>query len=377
MDNIKIAIAANGTTTLATAGKYCDRNVDVEVNVAGGGGGIDIEPIVLTGDCSYGCSGELASQFIDMYGDKVSTDNITTATNMFLKNTCEEIPFELSVGATYGASLNYMFAHCHNLKSMPTFSKVIPDSTSYMFVDCYNLNNIPEDFGADWDWSQMKAMTSGYSGSRSYMFQRCWSLRKLPMKFLENANPMSNYSYSIYYYLAAECYSLDEIVGLPFPHTKVAWTSDSLTRMVDSCYRLKRLTFKTAENGSPEVVNWKNQVLDLSGYTGYAYTSYVKRIYGYNSGITADKEVKDAATYEALKNDPDWWTKDIKYSRYNHDSAVETINSLPDTTTSGGTNTIKFKSQAGELTDGGAINTLTDAEIAVATAKGWTVSFVN
>ena len=33
MENIKIAVASNGTTTLATAGKYCDRNVDVEVNV--------------------------------------------------------------------------------------------------------------------------------------------------------------------------------------------------------------------------------------------------------------------------------------------------------------------------------------------------------
>jgi hypothetical protein len=68
-----------------------------------------------------------------------------------------------------------------------------------------------------------------------------------------------------------------------------------------------------------------------------------------------------------------------QYSRYNHDSAVNTINSLPDTSaylaTAGGTNTIKFKGNAGSKTDGGAINTLTAEEIAVATAKGWTVSF--
>lgn len=32
-ENIQIEITENGTTTLATAGKYCDRNVDVNVNV--------------------------------------------------------------------------------------------------------------------------------------------------------------------------------------------------------------------------------------------------------------------------------------------------------------------------------------------------------
>lgn len=33
MSNTKINIAKNGTTTLATAGKYCDRNIDINVDV--------------------------------------------------------------------------------------------------------------------------------------------------------------------------------------------------------------------------------------------------------------------------------------------------------------------------------------------------------
>ena len=57
-----------------------------------------------------------------------------------------------------------------------------------------------------------------------------------------------------------------------------------------------------------------------------------------------------------------------------------TINCLPDTAaylaSAGGTNTIKFKGGAGSSTDGGAINTMTEEEIAVAAAKGWTVTFV-
>lgn len=42
MANTLINITENGTTTLATAGKYCDRNIDVTVaveNTGGGGGG--------------------------------------------------------------------------------------------------------------------------------------------------------------------------------------------------------------------------------------------------------------------------------------------------------------------------------------------------
>ena len=35
MANIQIPITENGTTTLATAGKYCDRNIEVNVNVNG------------------------------------------------------------------------------------------------------------------------------------------------------------------------------------------------------------------------------------------------------------------------------------------------------------------------------------------------------
>lgn len=345
-------------------------------NLPSGGGDVEIEPIVLTGDCSYGCGGALATAFINMYGDKVSTDNITVATNMFLNNECEEIPFKLNFKTSYAASLNYMFSHAHSLKTVPAFNQVKPDNTSYIFSDCYNLNNLPEDFGVDWDWSTVNNSKSSYTQSRSYTFQRCYSLRKIPMTFLEPGNPIANYSYSIYYYLANGCYALDEIVDLPYSHKNAEWTSNAFSYALNDCYRLKRFTFKTSENGSPEVVNWKNQTIDFTVNVGYAYSLYAKNIYGYNSGITADKEVKDAATYEALKNDPDWFTKDIKYSRYNHDSAVETINSLPDTTTSGGTNTIKFKGAAGELTDGGAINTLTEEEIAVAVNKGWTVSLV-
>ena len=38
MANTQIDITANGTKTLKTAGKYCDRDIDVNVSVPSGGG---------------------------------------------------------------------------------------------------------------------------------------------------------------------------------------------------------------------------------------------------------------------------------------------------------------------------------------------------
>ena len=145
------------------------------------------------------------------------------------------------------------------------------------------------------------------------------------------------------------------------------------TGIVSYCGRLKSLTFKTNEDGTPIVTKWKSQTIDTTYYVGYE--SKAENITDYNSGLTTATQITDDASYQSLKNNPDNWTTLIQYSRYNHDSAVETINSLPDTSAYG-TNTIKFKGASGSATDGGAINTLTEAEIAVAAAKGWTVTLV-
>ena len=142
---------------------------------------------------------------------------------------------------------------------------------------------------------------------------------------------------------------------------------------VANCCRLKDFKFKLNQDNTPKTGLFKNQIFDFSIRTGWSDAE--KYILDYNSGITSAKKVTDATSYNLLKDDPDWYTLDVNYSRYNHDSAVNTINTLPDTHATG-TNTIQFKGQAGALTDGGAINTLTAEEIAVATAKGWTVTFV-
>jgi len=90
----------------------------------------------------------------------------------------------------------------------------------------------------------------------------------------------------------------------------------------------------------------------------------------------ATLEITDATSAAALADNPNRWTSNVEWSLYNKTSALETIATLPDLTSSGSTATIVFSGNAGANTPGGAINTMTADEIAVATAKGWTISFV-
>ena len=172
------------------------------------------------------------------------------------------------------------------------------------------------------------------------------------------------------------CWSLDEIKGLRLS-TGSNITENFFSNTFNRCHRVKDVIFATQEDGTPYTANMKNQNIKLNEFVGY-FANYSDGYGG--AGLPESAAIKDAGTYATNKNNPDSWTAVSEYSRYNHTSAVNTINSLPDTSaylaTAGGTNTIKFKGAAGEKTDGGAINTLTAEEIAVAAAKGWTVTLV-
>ena len=240
------------------------------------------------------------------------------------------------------------------------------------------VRHFPEHFAEDWDFTGLNNYQ--YAGMGN-LFGSCWSLRTPPTAIINNFRSKSVSSYgSCYANTFNNCFSLDDINGVDVM-VDVNATSNMFNDPFTNCSRVLNITFLVNNDGTPKTANWKSQTIDLTASVGYLnYTSYKSYILNYNSGITADKEVKDDATYQALKNDPDWFSCDVNYSRYNHDSAVNTINSLPDCSaylaSNGGTNTIKFKGASGALTDGGAINTLTEEEIAVATAKGWVVSFV-
>ena len=350
---------------------------DMPVEIAAietGGGGADVEPIVLSGESTYACAGKIAGEFIKLYGNKVSTNDITGAANMFYNSELETIPFALNFKQSSKANLGSLFENCRQLKEIPNINNAYPNGISKLFSNCQNIRYLPEDLGSNWNWNELH--TYNYANAAN-VFEYCYSLRKIPEYFLSNLwGVQTSATYMAYRYAFYYCVSLDEINNIPVH--QVTLTSNGFSYMFYYCYRVKDITFATNEDGTPKTANWKSQTIDLTQYVGSVYNK--DNMINYNSGITVDKQVSDDIKYQNLKNNPDWWAGSPKYSRYNHDSAVATINSLPDTSaylaSAGGTNTIKFKGEAGSGTDGGAINTLTAEEIAVAAAKGWTVTLV-
>ena len=335
-------ITANGTYT---APEGVDGYSPITVNVPQDGSPPE-SAFVISGDCSYRFTSGGWDWFIEQYGNKITTSNISNTRFIFYFSNLKTIPFEININDSCFYIQN-MFESAKYLRYLPTI-------------------NIPENPR----WNQVP-----YSDCR-YMFRYCYSLRKITeenKRFVQSLYRSNSLHID---QMFSGCYALDEINDFTVGSDFVIISNDFLS-VFDLCFHLKNMTFMT-DNGTPYVRSWKSQTIDLSNYVGYGSTS--RSFCDYNSGISSSKQVKDDATYQALKDDPDWFTTNVAYSRYNHDSAVATINSLPDTSaylaTAGGTNTIKFKGDAGSATDGGAINTLTEEEIAVAAAKGWTVTLV-
>lgn len=368
--------AKNGTATT-----YKPSEMAAAIDAIQTGSDIPEEAFAISGDCSYRFARGGWDWFIEQYGDRITTDGITDAMNMFGNSKIELIPFEINFNTKSAYhSTNNMFYYCSNLKEVQKIKNLKVYNTSYFFYYCYDLRNIPEGFASTWDWSYLESQTGSYTGYQNQMFNYCSSLRIIPMDLIRSGNPNLNYGYSYFNSGFCNCYVLDELTNLPIPYTKATWTGNAFGNTFDNCNRLKNITFALQDDGTPYTVSWKNQTIDLSKYVGYTNSPY--NILNHNSGITSDKAVNSDESYQALKNDPDWYAVGdvygLPYSRYNHDSAVATINSLPDTSaylaTAGGTNMIKFKGEAGSATDGGAISSLTPEEIAVAAAKGWTVA---
>lgn len=377
-----------GTTELVPVNDMATRISAIET---GGGGDLPEEAFNITGDCEYRFANGGWDWFIEGYGNKTTTEGITNLTSAFSGSTVKKIPFVINIVSC--GSCESVFADMSSLEECPKIRGTILDNKttsgprfSSMLKSCSKIR----DFENLFEPSMLDGLKTFNPSSSSYLprmlnFSGCVSLRRLPTWWYKlSINPelsmFTSASYTIYYNAFLNCSTLDEVLDIPVWVTKKAVTSNMFSYTFECTTRVKDVTFETS-GGQPIVANWKSQVLDLSR-AGYALDGASVNLY--NSGITIDKKVNSDETYQALKNDPDWYTEGqnvYKWSRYDHSSAVETINSLPDTsaylaTQSSGTNTIKFKGEAGSNTDGGAINTLTAEEIAVATAKGWTVTLV-
>ena len=348
-------------------------NMPTEINGISTGSTLPEEAFNITGGCFRRFALNYWNWFINNYGSQVTTNNITGCSDMFYySDELTTIPFSINCDSTTNfVSCDNVFYGCTQLTALPEIT-IKPGAMGSMFFGCASLREIPDSYSETFDFSYLNSSSSG--GNR-FIFVRCYSLRKIPSNFLKKIYNLSTAPYYLIYYDSFEnCSSLNEIVGLPVVPAEIS--NNAFYNTFKGCSRAKNIIFDTNEDGTAKTAQWKEQIIDTNT-VGVANGSFF--ILNYNSGITADKEVTDDTTYAALKNDPDWFTCNSAYSRYNKTSAIATINSLPDTsayiTANGGTNTIKFTGAAGSATDGGAINTMTEEQIAVATAKGWTIAF--
>ena len=260
------------------------------------------------------------------------------------------------------------FSGCINLTQLPTFIQYTSSAEIinwfHMFNDCASITNIP---------SAYLSSIMGYDSSRnstSGLFQNCLSLKEM----LDINICLLSHDFS---YMFENCCQLNKIVGLAMPGTE--FTSNIFTNMFKNCVMMSKLTFSGSGN-----YQWKSQTIDFTtcGYDTTTNHTYSTNMGGKEFTFDSAKQVTDASTYNQLKDTADWWTADVAYSKYDRQSAIATIKSLPDTknylSSNGGTNTIKFKKNAGSAKgDNYNMSKFSASEIAVATAKGWTVSLVS
>ena len=328
----------------------------------GGGGGYEIpdEAFMLTGDCSYLASGAAWSWFFKLYKNKIQTQDITNMTSMFEQTTSTSkawsdlggFPFTFNIKDVnrFSGAFSYL-----KLRECPKIRGSIKWGTNTSFNSMMygnNMTSVDDLFTPEMmeGYSSIKITSQHSCPGINGLFSNLTYLTHIPewwYKFKVNpeSTAMPYPSYLPIYKAFNYCHKLSEAINLPVVvlNSGIGLNSNQFYDTFVYCYSLSRITFEKNADGSPIVAQWKNQTIDLKPFVGYPVEA-----------------------------------SDESVSVYNHDSAVETINSLPDTSaylaSAGGTNTIQFKRKSGSATAGGAIGNLTEEEIAVATAKGWTVS---
>lgn len=337
---------------------------------------VNAADLTFTDRCSYLFNEGNWDWVINKYGNLITTQDITKANYMFSSTKVNKIPFAINFKQSEitNKDLSFMF-NATSLTEIPTMNMgYAPYNMTNMFSMSSMIEYFPEGFAEDWDYSSWENATSNYVGSINSAFSEMYRLRALPQALISHSNPKLSNSSSLYYYLARRCYSLEKVNDL-YVYNQANWTGNAFYYAFQNCSRLKEITFAKQANGQPYVCNgWKNQIIDLST-TGYGNAK------AYNPVFTDDTKVDgDLDKYLAYVNEtgnPDGWASAVAYSVFNRKSMVKLIDSLPDVSGSSGTNTIKYNwGQGGGYGDEYAMSKLSEAEIAVAAAKGWTVATV-
>ena len=386
-------------------------------SITTGGSGSAVLPEelrVITGDVQYLFSKDYATLYLKAFGKQITTKDLVNPQMFSGNETIEEVPFDLNIASGY---TNNIFENCYKLKKIKDINIANPTNTQNSLGGCFSycrslkeigvirkpmISNLYQTFNSCYNLNYITiegAVVENTGIDRLYYtFGHCRGLRELDSSFLKLLRANHSTGYNATFYL---CYSMDRIVGLgvPISSSSKTYTQNMYAYTFYQCNRLDELTFETNDDGTPKELYANNQEIDLSKGVGYCSGRTTCNIAGdimegkpvpdfydyiqpsasstdiWNYQITADKHT------EEYYNHKDSWTEDLLYSRYNHRSMVNTINTLPDTSaflaSNGGSNMIIFKANQGDSSPWGGTSNLTEEEIAVAVAKGWTLGIAS
>lgn len=335
-------------------------------------GGLDPNDFKFSGSLEDWCAQGQWSNIIHKGLSYLEFTDITSTQNMWNHYSYEDDLSDIEINfatSSSGVDMSTMFAYSQISKAPKLINaKCTRTGLPNLFLYCSNLRELDSNFSID--TSLVSDYTSGSFGS---VFSNCNSLRHVSQSFVNtlkgsattSSRLFNNNSYS-------GCYALEELY---FNCPDITITSNMFSSW-GGYYNARHIIFET-NNGTPLVRNWSNQNISFGSGIGY----FVSLGFITTAHLSTDKIIRDQSTYDLYKNDPDAVVLDLysenygDFSWFNHDAFVEFLESLPDV--SGGTNNriTNVDGRSGNYTDAGAISTITAAEIAIATNKGWTIAF--
>lgn len=366
-----------------------DEMPDAIAGISGGGSAVDNVPqtINYTGSLNNHFQNDRYKWLIENYSNRLQFNAITALREAF--NSCTLLPSnDINISVNYLLDCNSAFSNIFQsdttglVQVVPYIKGGILLNGQYAF---YNSHiQLPN------NWFNQFALPNGTGAlTMTDIFSYSIIHQIIDMNndsIVDNQQfTTSRNAYQILpfnYVHSSSLVFIDGLINIPVGSTRTKPTTAATMTWRDVV--CKRLTFKL-NNGVPYHANWNKLTLDLSN-TGWiammthnSVNSEQIKWFGqgnYTENLILQHQITDATSAENLKDDPWRWSSYVEGSLYNKTAALETIATLPDLTASNSTATIIFSGDAGAFTSGGAIGSMTSAEIAVATNKGWTVQFV-
>lgn len=363
----------------------------------------DEELTITTGNYLFANTSPLYKNCL-LYINRANFDKVDGMSYMFSNNSKVVDLSNITIKLYDSVTINSAFLNCANLRKIPNFvtkdGKINLNQSFRTFENCYKLEQEEFDKFIKLDFSSTPQLPS---------FNNNYNLKHIDLTQAVNGLvPWGEGNYWSFQLLIGSQPNL-RTIKLP------AWNpkQDSEPFELSSYYwgrwdgmtMLNSITFSTEESGVATKAKIKNCLIYIEN--DYGCGQIMTELMKYpDEPLTKDDNVfKDItsstctierikAGYERVKNSPNWCSvcdyainyqgkiiyPRILTSRFNHKSMIDLINTLPDTSeyiaAKGGTNTLKLCKYMGDLTDEGGTSNLTEEEIAVATAKGWTIALV-